>query len=126
MLFFLLTALSLAILAPDALATLRSAPRYPAVGSLYFLLDDLLLGMWVVWLQARLAGRFRGSLKLGLVSGTAWWVVKSLESLKWVALGFVPVEFALRPGITSLMCSLLAAVGGAFLYSRSGEPAGAA
>src|SRR6058998_2509681 len=42
------------------------------------------------------------------IGGLAWWAIKSLQSAKWVGLGFVPQGVVLVPLATTLIAILVA------------------
>ena len=114
--FYTATGITLALFVPSVLAVLRTAPQYPRLSSAFFLAADVLMGVWVMWLQSVIAGRY--GRKAMLVSGLAWWWMKTLQSAHWVGLGFLPLTVVPVSLVTTLVCALVATAAGAFLLDR--------
>lgn len=71
-----------------------------------------------MWLYAAIRPRYGPGPKTALVAGFAWWVIVSLQSGKWVAVGFVPVKATLARLAITLPAILLAALVGAWPYEE--------
>ena len=116
--WFLLSALSFSLLAPDFAAFADRGGSYPrADGSVFFAID-LLMGIWTVWLYTAIVPRYGAGPKTAAIAGLAWWSLKSLQSAKWVGLGLLPRGIVLVPLATTLVAVLVAAVLGAWLHDR--------
>lgn len=114
-LFFFVTQITLGLLAKPFLEAIATAPRYAKLPTLSFLIIDLLMGVWVVWLYARLSANRRG-VATAMIVGSAWWAMKSLQSGNWVSLGFIPHHVVLLPLLTSFVSCLTAALVGGRVY----------
>lgn len=116
--WYLASAATLSLFAQPFLDWVRSpAAGLRWRGTIWFALD-LAMGIWAVWLYSVIesrAGRFR--LRGALTAGLAWWIIKTLQSAKWAGLGLIPQEVLLAPLLSSLLCSLVAATVGAWLYT---------
>ena len=56
--------------------------------------------------------------------GVAWWKIKSLQSAKWAALGFVqPTGVLIGLALASLVAAVVASMVGAGLYDKVDRPA---
>jgi hypothetical protein len=114
----LLSAALLAWFGGDLLDAVQSGRRYAPRGGLYFFSVDLAMGVWAVWLYAAIRPRTSRAPKAAAVAGLAWWLLKSLESAKWLALGFIAPNVVLAPLVATLPAVVLAALVGAWLYGE--------
>jgi hypothetical protein len=114
----LLTSVSLHFVGSDLLAAVgTSAPHARADGAVFFA-TDLLMGVWVVWVYSAIAPRYGPGPRTAVLAGISWWLLKTLQSVKWVALGFVPVEVTVGPGIATLATAIVASTIGAQMYEK--------
>lgn len=111
----LLSAAAIAIAGADFMAALP--PRRARVGP-FLLVANLIAGVWVVWLYAAIRTHYGSGLKTAAVAGTSWWILQSLQSSKWVALGVVPAHTIWGLGIATLPAMLLSAAFGAWCYEN--------
>jgi len=117
----LLSSILLILVGEDFLTALR-AGRPNALSSgvhLFLFITNLAAGIWAVWLYAMLRPRSGPGPKTAVVAGLAWWVIVSLQSSKWVALGFVPASTVFGPLAATLPAIIAAALTGAWLYDRN-------
>lgn len=119
--WYLLSALLLALFARPFLAWAQAGgPGAHWSGAGWFAID-LAMGIWVAWLYAVLVPRFGARPRTALIAGLAWWVLKSLQSAKWAGLGLIPGAIVLPPLVVSLAASLAAAAAAAWLYNGMGR-----
>ena len=112
------TLLSIALLAfvgDDFLAALPTRTR----GVQPFLLGaNAAAGVWMMWLYASIRLQYGPGFKSAGVAGRGWWIIQTLQSSKWVALGSVPLAAAWAPAVTTLPAMLLTTVAGAWCYEN--------
>ena len=120
--WYLLSALSLALFAQDFLVLVQNGGPYPRSGGVFFFVIDLMMGIWAVWLYSAIAPRYGARPRTAAIAGVAWWLIKSLQSAKWVGLGLLPQGVALIPLATTLVAVLVASALGAWLYDRVDRP----
>jgi hypothetical protein len=118
----LLAAVMLALVGGGLLEALQRAPVYPRSGGAIFFAVDLAMGVWTVWLYAAIRPGDNRSARTVAIVGFAWWLIKSLESAKWVASGFIPTGVVLAPLAATLPAMMLATAAGAWLYQRTEAP----
>lgn len=117
----LLSVVFLAIFAPDFVASVQRAAPYQAQGGAFFFAADVLMGVWAVWLYSAIAPKYGATFTTMTMAGVAWWILKTLQSAKWVGLGFVALEPNLLPiGLGTLGGTLLASAVGSWLYNNVG------
>jgi hypothetical protein len=118
----LTSAVCLAFVAPDFVASVQQRAPHPPLGGTFFFGIDLAMGMWAVWLYAAIAPRYGARTGTAAIVGVAWWSLKTLQSAKWAGLGFVELGADLLPlGALTLAATVLAATAGAWLYRRATE-----
>jgi len=83
---------------------------------LFLFFTNLAAGIWGIWLYAVLRPHTGPGPKTAVVAGCAWWVIVTLQSAKWVALGFVPTRAALGLLLPTLPAIIAAVLAGAWLY----------
>lgn len=93
---------------------LGGAPVGPSGLTLYLL--SLAAGVWVMWVYALIRPQLRSDVRAALVAGLMWWVIASLQSLKWMAVLGLPIR-AWAPLTASAVSSVVATVVGATLYA---------
>src|ERR1051325_1310008 len=120
----LLSAVLLALVGRDFLDAVQSGRLYAPRGGLFFFSVDLAMGIWAMWLYAAIRPRYGAGPKTAAVAGFAWWFIKSLQSAKWVALGFVPTKVVWFPLAATLLAIVVAELVGAWLYERSPRSSG--
>ena len=91
---------------------------------LFLFFSNLAGGVFGIWLYAILRPHTGPGPKTAVIAGIAWWFIVSLQSAKWVALGFVPTKAALGLLLPTLPAIILAALVGAWLYKDSVEKVG--
>jgi len=114
----LLSAVALSVFSPGFVASVQRGALYPPLGGEVFFAVDVVMGVWAMWLYSAIAPRYGARLTTVAIAGVAWWIMKTLQSVKWAALGFV----ALSPNlmllaVTSLLATLAAS--GAWLYDKA-------
>jgi len=115
----LLSAVLLSLVAPDFLSSVRGGAPHPPRGGEFFYAIDLVTGVWAIWLYSAIAVKYGSGPTTAAIAGVAWWVLKSLQSAKWAGLGFVAFGVELIPlGATSLAAAVVAVAVGARLYDR--------
>ncbi len=99
------------------LDAMHNAVPKPSVGAhLFLLFENLAAGIWGIWLYAMIRTHAGPGPKTAVVAGIAWWVIVTLQSSKWVALGFIPTKAALGLLLPTLPAIILATLAGAWLY----------
>lgn len=116
--WFLLSAVSLSLFAQDFVVYVRTAAPYPRWDGVFFFAIDLMMGIWAMWLYSAIAPRYGAKATTAATAGVAWWTLKSLQSAKWVGVGFAPQAVVLIPLATTLVAIVVATVVGAWLYDR--------
>ena len=86
----------------------------PRTGPALYLLT-VAAGVWAMWLYSVVRPRSSSNIRAGVAVGLAWWVIASLQSLKWVALLGIPRVAWLPLGLNAALCIVAASIG-AFLY----------
>jgi hypothetical protein len=71
-----------------------------------------------MWLYSALEPSYGAGARTGVIVGLAWWLLKSLQSAKWVGLGFVPAGLTLSLPLATLLASVGAAVVGSWIYGK--------
>ena len=114
--WFLLSAVALALVGGDFFEAVQGGRLHAPRDGLYFFAIDLAMGIWAMWLYAAIRPRCASGPKAAVVAGFAWWFIKSLESAKWVGLGFVPLSVTPALLAATLPAPILAVFVGAWLY----------
>jgi len=83
---------------------------------IFLFVSNLATGIWGIWLYAMLRPHIGPGPKTAVLAGIGWWVIVTLQSAKWVALGFVPVKAALGLLLPTLPAIIAATLVGAWLY----------
>lgn len=121
--WFLLSALFLSLFAQDFVVYVETGGPYPRWDGVFFFAIDLMMGIWAMWLYSAIAPRYGAKPTTAAIAGVVWWTIKSLQSAKWVGLGFAPQGVVLIPLATTLVAIVVASVVGAWLYDRVDRPA---
>jgi len=66
-----------------------------------------------MWLYSAIAPRYGATPMTVALAGTAWWVMKTLQSAKWAGCMALPLYFLILIDLSA-----------AWSFSRSAEPAG--
>lgn len=103
----------LAIFAADFLA---AVDRLGRTNSQLLFAVDLAMGIWTVWLYAAIRPRFTLWTRAAATAGFAWWLIKSLQSVKWVSLGILAPDLTAAPLLITLVTAVLATLAGGRLY----------
>jgi hypothetical protein len=118
----LLSVLFIAMFAPGFTASLERAAPHQALGGLFFYAVDLAMGTWAVWLYSAIAPRYGKGATAAVITGLAWWILKTLQSAKLAGLGFIELSPVLLPlGVATLVATVLASFVGAGLYRKVSE-----
>ncbi len=118
----LLSVAAISVFAPDLMASLERTAPHQALGGLFFYAVDMAMGIWTVWLYSAIAPRYGQGATAVTIAGSAWWILKSLQSAKWAGLGFIELGPALLPmGVATLVAAVLASVAGTWLYRKVSE-----
>jgi hypothetical protein len=120
--WYLLSAVLLALFAQDLLAAVQKAAPYPRWDGASLLAIDLMMGIWAMWLYSAIAPQYGAKPGTAMIAGVAWWIMKTLQSAKWAGLGLIPLRVILVPLATTLVAVLLASLLGAWLYERVDRP----
>ena len=121
---FSLTALSVAVFAQGSMAQelldfLEKGGPHPHWDSGVFFGIDLIMGIWAMWLYSVLVPKYGAGLKTAAIVAVAWWIMKFLQSAKWVGFGFLSPDVGLfLPGATMLVCTIVPSVIGAWVYEK--------
>lgn len=83
---------------------------------LYF--ATLAPGLWAMWLYAVVRPRFSSNLGAVVAVGLAWWLIASLQSLKWVLLLGIPFSACL-PLAWNLVTTMIAVFIGSTLFGSA-------
>jgi hypothetical protein len=89
----------------------------------FLLGSNIAAGIWAMWLYAAIRPRYGPTPKRAAVAGLAWWFIVSLQSGKWVAIGFAPPGVALAPLVATLPAIIAATMVGAWAYEADGSGA---
>ena len=111
--WYLLSAILLALVGGDLLDAVQRGRQYPPRDGLFAYSVDLAMGIWAMWVYAVIRPCYALGLKTAAVVGFAWWLIKSLESAIWVAVGFLPPTVVLVPLAVTLPAMIAATVVGA-------------
>ena len=87
----------------------------------FLFFTNLVGGIFGIWLYAILRPHTGPGPKTAVWAGIAWWFIVSLQSSKWVALGFVPIPAALGLLLPTLPAIILATLAGAWFYREAVE-----
>jgi len=90
----------------------------PADSHLTLYLLSVAAGVWVMWVYASIRPQIDSNVRAAVVAGLAWWIIASLQSLKWVVLLDIPTT-AWLPLIANAVSSVIATVIGGLLYAAS-------
>ena len=116
--WFLLSGVVLLIFGQALMDALQSVQALPRRGGLFFFSIDLLMGIWALWFYTAIRSRYGPGAKTAIITGVGWWCIKSLQSAKWAALGFVRPNGALALLAATLPATIAAAFVGAWLYEH--------
>ena len=116
--FTLMTMVLIAMLGNDFLTAIASrvpaGAGAPKAGPGLYLLT-VAAGIWAMWLYSIVRPGCASNIQAGAMVGIAWWVITSLQSLKWVALLGIPAAAWLPLSFNAALC-IVAAMLGASLY----------
>jgi hypothetical protein len=114
----LLSAVALTLCGRELLDALQSQSEATRRSGLYFLALDVAMGICALWIYASLQPRFGPGIKTAAYVGLVWWLIKTLQSAKWVGLGFVPLHVTWVPLALTLPAILIATTLGAWFYKE--------
>lgn len=116
----LLSVVSLSVFRPDLVLSVQTHAPHRALGGAFFYGVDIAMGIWAVWLYSAIAPRYGPRPATVVITGVAWWVLKTLQSAKWAGSGFVELGVDLLPvGAATLVATTLAAAVGVWLYRKA-------
>ena len=107
------------ILMNDWNAALQALGKGQMGGSMgvWFVVCDLLIGVWTLWLYAAIRPRYRAGPKTALCAGLGGWVLIGLiNTISTEAMGMMPANLLHWNLIASLVMYPVAALAGAALY----------
>jgi hypothetical protein len=81
-------------------------------------------GIWAMWLYAIVLRWFTNRWKAAVVAGLAWWLIASLQSLKWIFLLRIPTAAWLPLTANIAVCIVATLVGAALFGAVATEPPG--
>ena len=84
----------------------------------FWIVIELVVGIWTMWLYAAIRPRYGPGPKTAAVAGFALWVIGALADAIWASLGFIPPGVLVAPVATDLPIIIVAAVVGAWLYKE--------
>jgi hypothetical protein len=114
----LLSAAMLTIMGGDFLAAIEGVRQQGAVNGAVFYSLDIAMGLWAVWLYAAIRPRFGPGIRTAVLTGIAWWLIKSLQSAKWVAVGFISPRVIVAPLVVTLFAIIVATLAGTWPYEE--------
>ncbi len=83
----------------------------------WFILTDLVLGIFIVWLYADMRPRYGAGPNTAAWAGFAtWFLIVLVHALGESPVGMIPMRLYVLPGLAALIFMPLAAVAGAWLY----------
>ena len=121
--WFLLSAFFLSLFAENLVTFVKRGGGYPRWDGGVFFAIDLMMGIWAVWLYSAIAPRYGAGPRTAAIVGVAWWIIKSLQSAKWVGIGLIPQDLVLVPLATTLVAAVVASVAAAWIFDRVNMPA---
>jgi hypothetical protein len=86
----------------------------PKTGPALYLLT-VAAGVWAMWLYSVIRPGSASSIRASVVVGLAWWVIASLQSLKWIALLGIRTAAWLPLSLNAALCIVATSIG-AYLY----------
>jgi hypothetical protein len=86
----------------------------PKTGPALYLLT-VAAGVWAMWLYSVVRPGSASNIRASVVVGLAWWVIASLQSLKWAVLFGIPTAAWLPLTLNAALCIVSASIG-AFLH----------
>jgi len=116
----LLSIASLAVWTPTFVASIRGNAPYPALGDAFFFGVDIAMGIWGIWLYSAIVPRYGSRPTTVVIASTAWWILKTLHSIKWAGSGFIEIDRnILLLGVSTLVAATLSVAVGAWLYQHT-------
>ena len=112
------TLLSAAVLAFVGRGFVEALPERSNSVQIFLLGANAAAGIWAMWLYAAIRAQYGPGLKTAAIAGVGWWVIQSMQSSKWVALGAAPVQVSWAPAVGTLPAMLLAIALGAWFYEN--------
>lgn len=114
-LWTLLSAAVLAFVGHDFVAAL---PTRTSGARLFLLGVNGAAGLWAMWLYASIRLQYGPGVKSAAIAGLGWWIIQTMQSSKWVALGSVPISVAWAPAMGTLPAMILSTALGAWCYEN--------
>lgn len=111
----------LALVGRDFLAAVPGGQPFPPTSPgllAFFILTNLVLGIWTMWLYAAIRPRYGPGPKTAAVAAFAVWFLGSWADAVWASLGVVPLETLVAPLAAALPTIIVAAMVGARLYKE--------
>jgi hypothetical protein len=114
-LWTLLSAAVLSLVGNEFVAALPTRTRGV---QLFLLAANGAAGVWAMWLYASIRLQYGPGLKSAAIAGVGWWVIQTMQSSKWVALGSVPLSVAWAPAVGTLPAMIVTAAVGGWCYEN--------
>jgi len=114
------TLLSIALIAlvgSDFMALVSGDRLVRPAGALqtFFILSNIAAGFWTMWLYAAIRPRYGPGPRTALIAALAWWIIASMQGVKWIVLLGVPLHAA-WPMLATLPAIMIATMAGAWGY----------
>lgn len=101
-------------------AVLSLSPGFQLTPALWagWTLVAVLVGMAILWVYASIRPRYGPGPKTAAMAGAAVWFVAALADVSWLTLGFAPVGLLTKLILVYLVCFVVAALAGAWVYKE--------
>lgn len=111
----------LAFVGRDFLAAVPGGQPFPPTSPgllAFFIVTNLVLGIWTIWLYAAIRPRYGPGPKTAAIAGFAVWFLASWADAVWAALVVIPPGVLVAPVAAALPTIIVAAMVGARLYKE--------
>ena len=114
-----LEAIKVPLVGIDFLAALPGGHVRMSAGFFAFwIVIELVVGIWTMWLYAAIRPRYGPGPKTAAVAGFALWVIGAWVDAIWAAWGFIPPGVLVAPVAADLPIIIVATMVGARLYKE--------
>lgn len=110
-----------ALLGKDFLAAVPGGQPFPPTSPgllAFFVVTNLVLGLWTMWLYAAIRPRYGPGPKTAAVAAFAVWFLGSWADAVWAAMVAIPPGILVAPVAAALPAIIVAAMVGARLYKE--------
>ena len=117
-----LATIMVALVGRDFLAAVPAGHPFPPTSAgllAFFIITNLVLGIWTMWLYAAIRPRYGPGPKTAAVAAFAVWFLGSWADAVWASLGVIPPGVLVAPVAAALPVIVLAAVVGAWPYKET-------